>query len=65
MKKFEKVFLKVVSYIGVFAMGCCFTCGIEYCFDKWVGGGLVLGAILLACGFIGGNETIPEDEKGE
>lgn len=63
MTKFDKIFLRVVSYIGMFGMGMCFACGLDYCFDKWVCGGLVLSAILFSCGFIGGEECIPEDEK--
>ena len=63
LNKIDKIFLKVVSYIGAFGMGCGFACGMDYCFDKWVCGVIVLGAILFACGFIGGEECIPEDEK--
>ena len=63
MTKFDKIFVKVVSYIGMFGMGMCFACGLDYCFDKWVCGGLILSAILLSCGFIGGEECIPEDER--
>ena len=63
MTKLDKIFLKVVSYIGMFGMGMNFACGLDYCFDKWVCGGLILSAMLFACGFIGGEESIPEDEK--
>ena len=63
MKKFDKIFLKTASYIGTFAIGCGFACGMDYQFDKWTCGCIVLGAILFACGFIGGEECVPEDEK--
>ena len=65
MKKFEKIFLRIASSVGLFSLGACFACGLDYCFDKWVCGGLILSAILVACGFIGGDETTPKDEKGE
>lgn len=65
MTKFDKIFLKVISYIGALAMGMGFAAGLDYQFDKWVCGVLILGAILFSCGFIGGEETIPEEEKGE
>ena len=63
MRKFEKVFLRIISYIGVFFMGYGFVYGAEHCFDKMVSVILILGAILFSCGFIGGKESIPEDEK--
>lgn len=63
MKKFDKIFLRVLSYIGVLAMGMGFAAGLDYCFDKWVCGVIILGAILFSCAFISERECIPEDEK--
>ena len=63
MKKFDKIFVRTVSYIGTLAMGMGFGCGMETQFDKWVCGVIILGAILFACGFIGDKECIPEDER--
>ena len=63
MKKFNKIFLKVVSYIGALGMGAAFGSGMETQFDKWVCCVIIFGAILLTCSFIGSEECIPEDEK--
>lgn len=63
MKKFNKIFVTILSYIGAIGFGCFLTCGIEYVFDKWTGLGMVVSACLMSVAFIGGKESIPEDEQ--
>ena len=58
-----KITKVILSYIGAFALGMCFATGLAYTFDKWVVLGIILASILLAIGFIGGEECIPDDEK--
>ena len=58
-----KIAKVILSYIGAFTLGMCFATGLAYTFDKWVVLGIILASILLAIGFIGGEECIPDDEK--
>lgn len=54
---------KVISYIGAIMLGAGFVYGIKEGFTEWVSLELIISAICFACGFIGGKESIPEDEK--
>lgn len=63
--KIEKIAKVIISYIGAISLGMFIAVGIECVFDKWIGAGIIIAALLMATGFIGGDECIPEDEKGE
>lgn len=63
--KIEKIAKIIISYIGAIGLGMFIAVGIECVFDKWIGAGIIVATLLMVTAFIGGEECIPEDEKGE